>query len=67
VVELDFTVRQNNDQVDLKSFLKILRVGWTSENDRHRLKKLCLDDDRYTSQETKNPENALHLCRTHKA
>jgi hypothetical protein len=34
--------------------------------EENRLKTLCLDDDRYTSQETKNPENALHLCGTHK-
>jgi hypothetical protein len=44
----------------------MLRVGWTNENDRKRLKSLCLDDDRYNTREIgKISENALHLFATH--
>jgi hypothetical protein len=38
VVELQYTARQNSDQVHLKDCLKRIRVGWTNENDRKRLK-----------------------------
>jgi len=37
VVELDFIVRQNSDQVHFKNILKRLRVGWTNENDRKKI------------------------------
>jgi hypothetical protein len=38
LVELDYIVRHNSNQVHFKNCLKMLRVSWKNENDQKRLK-----------------------------
>jgi hypothetical protein len=67
-MELDQVCHQTDDQVIFKGILECLCPGWMNEEDEAQLRVLTLDDDHYTSKESKDiSDGALHLFTRHQA